>query len=54
MRGTHFEHINEHTTEHLKSIPERGFQEFYKPWTMNTDICYRQQGLLGRGLVLIL
>jgi hypothetical protein len=41
MKGTHFEtteHINKHTTEHLNSILERGFQESYKPWTMNTNI----------------
>jgi len=31
MKGTHFEsmeHINKHTTEELKCIPEKDFQEF--------------------------
>jgi len=42
MKGAHFEnmeHINKHTTEHLKSICERDFQEWWKPWTSNTNIC---------------
>jgi hypothetical protein len=42
MKGAHFEnmeHINKHTTEHLKRICERDFHERCKPWTTNTDIC---------------